>query len=525
MTDTLANRHNNPGNLRDPSLGTFRQFSTPQDGMAALLNDLQAKKNGTTTTGIGPSSTLADFASKYAPDSDGNDPQQYTANLANHMGVRPDTPISQLDIGKWADAIANAEGYVSDGPQTKESKPVEITPPKETLGEHLTSRVQDLGNAVSGKGLNPLSRVIQSGGAIAGGINDVVGAGIEKIPGVKQVENAIGGLVGKAANTGVGKSIVGGVNKFSQNHPELSKDISSAGSIVGLVGGGIGAKKLVEGGLAKAAGKDALSSIVEDITPELSGKAAAKNIAKRGTSKSLITGEISAATDPAKMEVAQAISESVPKYSKLSTFSDKVNGVRGGIENTAKELVSNLKNAEVQPILTPEDLSSLKQGMELEISKNPVLVGDPGEQARRIYNHFEELLPKGRDITMEDVLVARKKLDSWIESIKGAGAFDPKMENAFTTGLRAVRQGANNLMEAKVPEAGVKRLLRKQTLLYDALDGLAPRAAKEIGTTRASRFFGKHPLITGALKKSGAVVGTGLTAALGLKGINRLTGD
>lgn len=112
-TPTVADRFNNPGNIKDASTGGFKVFATPQEGYAALLNDLQSKITGATSTGLKPTSTLYDFASKYAPSSDKNDPAQYTANLANAMGVRPDTQLHELQprIGDFAQAIAKAEGY------------------------------------------------------------------------------------------------------------------------------------------------------------------------------------------------------------------------------------------------------------------------------------------------------------------------------------------------------------------------------------------------------------------------------
>lgn len=111
MQPTLADRNNNPGNIRDTKTGKFRQFATPEEGFGALMNDLQAKKTGNTSTGLNGESNLAEFSSKYAPAGDNNDPAQYTSNLANHMGVRPDTKLKDLDTGAWAEAIAKAEGY------------------------------------------------------------------------------------------------------------------------------------------------------------------------------------------------------------------------------------------------------------------------------------------------------------------------------------------------------------------------------------------------------------------------------
>ena len=256
---------------------------------------------------------------------------------------------------------------------------------------------------------------------------------------------------------------------------------------------------------------------MESLSPEIKAgtKSAEKAVLKRGVTKSPITGEIGLAQEPGLRETAQVIKDTVPNFEKLKTATDKFNAVDDGIGKVANELRTNLKG-EVQPLLTPEDLTQLETSFKADIAKNPVLVGDAGKQAELIFNHFKELLPTGRDITMEDVLNARQSLDKWIEKLKGGSAFDPKMENAFSTGLRAVRQGANNLMEVKVPDANVKGLLRKQTLLYDALDRLAPSVSKELGTTKLSRFIGRHPLVTGAIKKAATTSLLGAGAGLGM---------
>lgn len=117
----IPTRQNNPGDLKVG--GSIATYKDPQEGYAALLNDLYAKQTGKTSTGLKPTSTLSDFSTKYAPASDGNDPAQYTANLANQMGVAPDTQLKDLDLGKWADAVAKNEGYVSGGHGTPASAP------------------------------------------------------------------------------------------------------------------------------------------------------------------------------------------------------------------------------------------------------------------------------------------------------------------------------------------------------------------------------------------------------------------
>lgn len=108
----LPTANNNPGNLRGTD-GQFIKFGAPIEGQAALYNDLTAKMTGKSKTGLSPKSTLFDFASKYAPKEDGNDPASYAANIANELKISPDDSIGSLvpRIDEFAHAIAKHEGY------------------------------------------------------------------------------------------------------------------------------------------------------------------------------------------------------------------------------------------------------------------------------------------------------------------------------------------------------------------------------------------------------------------------------
>lgn len=125
MNENLPTRTNNPGDLRDPSTGNFQQFSDPQQGYGALLNDLQSKMTGASSTGLNGNSSLADFANVYAPSSDGNDSAGYAAKLANQLNVSPSTPIGSLEprIGDFAKAVANNEGYDDNAQVNPQSDP------------------------------------------------------------------------------------------------------------------------------------------------------------------------------------------------------------------------------------------------------------------------------------------------------------------------------------------------------------------------------------------------------------------
>lgn len=109
----IPTQNNNPGDIKDPSTGMFHKYENPEEGFTALKNDLQAKITGNTKTGLSGKSTLSDFASTWAPDSDGNNSGQYAQNLAKKLGVTTDTPIGQLSgrLDDFASAIADNEGY------------------------------------------------------------------------------------------------------------------------------------------------------------------------------------------------------------------------------------------------------------------------------------------------------------------------------------------------------------------------------------------------------------------------------
>ncbi len=78
---------NNPGNMRPAGASTgFRQFSTPQEGLAAMDQNLQAYAG----KGI---NTLSGIISRWAPPSDNNNTQAYIADVSKRLGVDPNQPL------------------------------------------------------------------------------------------------------------------------------------------------------------------------------------------------------------------------------------------------------------------------------------------------------------------------------------------------------------------------------------------------------------------------------------------------
>lgn len=115
--DTVADRNNNPLNLRGPD-GRFQVFETPEEGWAAGINDLRLKMEGRSRH-IQPDAPLSQLFEVWAPAQElGNHPEGYTQYVATRLGVSPDTPIRDLAgrIEELAAAMGDFEGWTGGPP-------------------------------------------------------------------------------------------------------------------------------------------------------------------------------------------------------------------------------------------------------------------------------------------------------------------------------------------------------------------------------------------------------------------------
>lgn len=104
---SLADRNNNPGNLRfvgqtgaTMGEGGFAKFASAEDGFQALINQVQLDQS----RGL----TLQQFIAKYAPPTE-NDTSLYVTQMAQWLGVDPSMKLSDIDTQKLAENIAKKE--------------------------------------------------------------------------------------------------------------------------------------------------------------------------------------------------------------------------------------------------------------------------------------------------------------------------------------------------------------------------------------------------------------------------------
>ena len=309
---------NNLGNIIDTKTGTFRKFETPEQGAQALINDINAKKTGATSTGLTGNSSLSELISKYAPKEDNNNPQAYTnavvKNAKDILGIdiKANTPIRQIDSknlgillsiqekgAKYKDDIIKAFSGIDYGSKGSEKntnntdntsnvrkglfggeKP-SLFAGGEALGQDIKKRFNDIVDTFQDKTHSKTTATLNVIGQLAGLVGDVA---FKDIPlqyystlsntpilgdivvggaeGVKQLfkkasQNPIiqSGL--EALSSGVDS-----YNRWAEENPNASKDIENVINIAGVFPAG---KVIGATGKTAQAGKQIFKEAVKDV--------------------------------------------------------------------------------------------------------------------------------------------------------------------------------------------------------------------------------------------------------------------
>lgn len=221
-----------------------------------------------------------------------------TLKNGGNVQVDPNNPSSVPDSNgynphPYSNPASGTNPFLVD---TSGNAPEETAKPEGTgLIDQLENRSNDANTALHGifnGSMNPLSGVLQTAGASAGAINDVVGSAIEHTPIIGSVVKGITGLIGKGVkkitDTKVGQTIGAGIKAYSEEHPELAKDISAVGNIasvipVGKVAGVVGEQALKGAGeaLAGTAQKSVIKELTEVAERTAGGRSELSNVGNK----------------------------------------------------------------------------------------------------------------------------------------------------------------------------------------------------------------------------------------------------
>lgn len=515
---TPAIRNNNPGNLKDPKTGAFRQFKTPQEGYAGLLNDLQAKKTGTTTTGLGPSSTLIDFASVYAPSTDKNNPGQYAANLANQMGVRPDSKLGELDIAKWAAAVAKNEDQNSVFaeqkiiPNTVQNKASTTPAPKQEEGflrqvsGDITKAATGVGSAVSRAAqgdINPLSGVLQAGGAAARGVTDVTSTAIENIPVVGKVVKGIEGLIGKGAEkvaeTKLGQKAIGSYQNFAEKHPEAAGNIGAVGNIATAVPvlKGLSAVKRGVGSATSKALYGSSDDVAKAVAPKLSAKETAQAITQRGTEKKGLLRQTTVKPDPRVIEIADVVRANVPKFNPSKSALYNIDETQKVVSDMARKLKQEVIAGGQNRIYNYRELAA-----RLNKIDRPLLIASD----TTLNNVYNRVVAKAMEIAkskggkISNLLDVRQEFDNFVKK-QFPNLYSSETLTPMRQAIKDIRNELNTFTANNLPDGvGFRENLITQHQLLNAIENMAEKAVPEVGTSALSKV-GRIPGLI--LRKAG----------------------
>ncbi|MGA6546674.1 hypothetical protein ACPEF4_08165 [Escherichia coli] len=166
--NTLADRNNNPGNIRPVGGGGFRTFGSALEGWEAMKNQLMRYFTGKTTGRR--LQTIMDIISTWAPAADNNDPAKYARDVAGWMGVSPTAALNLSDPNTMAmlmQSMARKEGYSNwNSPLAHQAAGAQVN--QQNTYNIYGGNAQEIGQEVSRRQLDANARVLRNNQTGAG---------------------------------------------------------------------------------------------------------------------------------------------------------------------------------------------------------------------------------------------------------------------------------------------------------------------------------------------------------------------
>ena len=293
-------------------------------------------------------------------------------------------------------------------------------------------------------------------------------------------------------NTDVGEyateALTGGIekwNEFKAGNPRWAKNIESGVNIAAIVspvkakahakpttlGKASNYFEDIAGKQVKRKRKDFVGDLISPKkTPKVRAAETARTTEKgRGLLRRDVV-ELSAREKDIAAEVSK-INGVTPKNS----IQKNLNAIQEANQKIAKQLDADVGKRRILGLRATTS-KKIDDAISLMVAENPVITGNAVTVANKISAKAKKIIESNPG-TPKGLLDSRKQLDSWIKKQKGTKVFDPELESALSVAVRDVRNVINDSVEASTGSAAVKQELKKQSLLFDAIENLAPKAA------------------------------------------------
>lgn len=436
----------------------------------------------------------------------------------NSYGVEYDTPAYAEKVARAYQRLKGQQFPTQQDAPMPEAKQTLVQDLGDSLGEAGMGVASAVGRAASGE-INPLSGVLQSVGALAGGVVDVTGDVLHHTPLVGDVVRGAEELVGRGAtalaNTELGQKTISGYQSWAAQHPEAAGNVEAGlniASAIPVVRGVNVAKNAVKGQVNTVL-KGKVDPLVEMVSKPLTPKRMAEAVATRGTTKTGLMRQVRVAPDPNAVKIAGAIRKEGLRVSPDKPLLDNMVVIQQHADKMAKDLKTAVEASGAGRIYSYKELESSLKNIE-----KPLLIASDMTLNRA----YQRVIAKAMEIAkkkggkVSNLLDVRRELDSFIKK-QFPNLYRSEQLTPMRQAVRDIREVINDFTAKNLPDgAGFRESLTTQHQLLKAIENMAESASKgatkEVGTTAMGRFGRKHPVMRGLVKggATAAMQGAGM---------------
>jgi hypothetical protein len=428
---------------------------------------------------------LASYITNYSPNAVLNDtieePVSYSSQLGEFTDLIPDAVNSFME--GFDKRIESAQG-------TR----------KAVLKGTVHPAVGDTMNVVAlGFGV-PIDVIAETVGVGVKGVSLLVPDTIEQ-PIIDTIKNSTNMVLNTSAGQLALQALDGGMSEYKRlkkENPETFKAIEAVINIPMLLGPSVLSKPISNSvgsagtKIVKASDKK-IRKTKEKFINALIKPVQTKKVLEAQLPRTRVEGVLQKAVvdqSPDEKEMSKLL-QAIPEVDYTKTLKNNAIFIRENIYSKANSLINKLEAQEKNRVASTGIATSLKkEDVDLRLSAeiqnlietNPLIQGQ-----KPLQKTANALLTKTLDIidskplTPANLIRARQELDKYILDNKGS-IFNAVDENALSVPFKTIRKTLNNIVDETVPSAGVKKSLREQSLMYNALDNINPKAAEEFST-------------------------------------------
>jgi len=380
-----------------------------------------------------------------------------------------------------------------------------------------TESAGEVADKYAAKDISLAEGSLQVAGQAAGTLFDVAGAGLGAItPDI--IEKPVVKAISSIASSAPIQEVVKTYESFKQKHPRAADDFEASLNVLMALGipkvGKTIAPSIEKTGAAiTESGKKSLilekQNFIEELVTPIETKAVKLSGVKRTVESGSFFKQDTVLPTAMEKQIAKEISE-IPGIAKNNTFQKNFNIIRDYNVESAKTLESKIKTYDFQ--ISKDNLLTKLDEASTKLKESPLIVGNAEKTANKLILGAKKIIEKNEP-TGSGLLKSRKEFDSWVKSQKPK-VFDAKSENAFTIANNTIRNNLNDVLDNSATNIAVKDSLKRQSLLYRAMENVGEKAAKEAN----------GPLLR-ALDRTGKILGVknrlvqGIAAAVGIGGL------